>query len=131
MTSEARLFGQGISFPPRVGPDGRVAWSAGPVNIREAIQVVLLTEPGERIQLPEFGGRLRALLFEPNTVATRRIVQEQIDRALQLWEPRITLREVTVEEDPADPRAALATISYQLVASQAAEQVTVRVPLRG
>lgn len=131
MSDEARLFGQGISFPPRVGPDGRIAWSAGPGNIREAIQVVLLTEPGERIQLPEFGGQLRALLFEPNTVATRRIVQEHIDRALQLWEPRITLRAVTVEEDPDDPRAALATISYQLVASQAAEQVTVRVPLRG
>jgi Bacteriophage baseplate protein W len=131
MNDDARLFGQGISFPPRVGPDGRIAWSAGPDNIREAIQVVLLTEPGERIQLPEFGGQLRALLFEPNTVATRRIVQEQIDRALQLWEPRITLRSVTVEEDSEDPRAALATISYQLVASQAAEQVTVKVPLRG
>jgi len=126
-----RLFGQGISFPPRVGPDGRVAWSAGPANIREAIQVVLLTEPGERLQLPEFGGRLRAVLFEPNTVATRRIVQEQIDRALRLWEPRITLRAVSVEEDPDDPRMALATVSYQLVANQASEQVTLRVPLRG
>jgi hypothetical protein len=128
---EARLFGRGISFPPRVGSDGRVAWSAGPANIREAIQVVLQTEPGERLQLPEFGGRLRAVLFEPNTVATRRLVQEQIDRALKLWEPRITLSSITVEEDADDPRAALATINYQLVASQAAEQVTVRVPLRG
>lgn len=128
---DTRLFGQGISFPPRVGPDGRVAWSAGPVNIREAIQVVLLTEPGERLQLPEFGGRLRAVLFEPNTVATRRLVQEQIDRALRLWEPRITLRAVTVEEDPDDPRMALAVVSYQLVANQTGEQVTLRVPLRG
>jgi phage baseplate assembly protein W len=129
--NESRLFGQGISFPPRVGPDGRVAWSAGPDNIREAIQVVLLTEPGERLQLPEFGGRLRSVLFEPNTVTTRRTVQEQIDRALRLWEPRITVRSVTVEEDAADSRAALATINYRLVASRADEQVTVRVPLRG
>jgi len=129
--NESRLFGQGISFPPRVGPDGRLAWSAGPDNIREAIQVVLLTEPGERLQLPEFGGRLRAVLFEPNTVATRRLVQEQIDRALRLWEPRITLRSVIVEEDAADPQAALATINYRLVASRADEQVTLRVPLRG
>jgi phage baseplate assembly protein W len=128
---DARLFGRGISFPPRVGPDGRVAASDGPQNIREAIQVVLLTEPGERLQLPEFGGRLRSLLFEPNTVATRRIVQEEIDRALRLWEPRIALRAVTVEEDADDPRTALATINYRLVASRADEQVTVRVPLRG
>src|SRR5262249_25320510 len=128
---EERLFGRGISFPPRVGPDGRVAWSAGPVNIRESIQIVLLTEPGERLQLPEFGGRLRAVLFEPNTVATRRLVQEQIDRALRLWEPRIALGAVVVEEDPDDPRMALATVSYELVASQASGQVTLRVPLRG
>ena len=38
---EGRVFGRGISFPPRVGPDGRVAWSAGPYNIREMIRVVL------------------------------------------------------------------------------------------
>jgi len=126
-----QLFGRGISFPPRVGADGRVVWSAGPDNVREAVQVILLTEPGERLQLTEFGGRLRSMLFEPNTVATRRIVQEYIERALQVWEPRITLRSVAVAEDPDDARAALATIHYQLVASQANEQVTVRVPLRG
>ena len=33
----ARLFGQGISFPPRVGADGRFTWSVGEDNIREAI----------------------------------------------------------------------------------------------
>jgi phage baseplate assembly protein W len=125
------LFGQGISFPPRVDADGRIAWSAGPDNIREMIRVVLLTDPGERLQLADFGGRLRGLLFEPNTVATRRLVQEQIERALRLWEPRISVRSVNVDEDAADPRAAVAVIDYQLVASQSAEQVTLRVPLRG
>jgi len=125
------LFGQGISFPPRVDADGRIAWSAGPDNIREMIRVVLLTDPGERLQLADFGGRLRQLLFEPNTVATRRIVQEQIERALRLWELRISVRAVNVDEDADDPRAAIAVIDYQLVASQSAEQITLRVPLRG
>ena len=39
-----RSLGRGISFPPRVGPDGRLAWSAGEQNIREAIRVILMTE---------------------------------------------------------------------------------------
>ncbi|HZT75360.1 MAG TPA: GPW/gp25 family protein [Vicinamibacterales bacterium] len=129
--NDGQVFGQGISFPPRVGPDGRVAWSAGPDNIREMIRVVLMTDPGERVQLPDFGGRLRPLLFEPNTVATRRLVQEQIEIALQLWEPRIAIKSVTVDADAADARAAIAVIDYQLVASQTDEQLTLRVPLRG
>lgn len=123
------VFGSGISFPVRLGPDGRVAVSAGPDNIREMIRVILLTEPGERLRLPEFGGGAGRFLFEPNTVATRRLVQERIEEALRRWEPRIALQAVSVEEDPDDPQAAVATIRYQLVANQAQEQVSVRVQL--
>lgn len=123
------VFGSGISFPMRLGPDGRVAVSEGPENIREAVRVILLTEAGERLQLPEFGGGAGRFLFEPNTVGTRRRVQERIEEALGRWEPRIALQDVSVEEDPGDPQAALATVRYQLVANRAAEQVSVRVQL--
>ena len=123
------VFGSGISFPMRLGPDGRVAVSAGPENIREAIRVILLTEPGERLRLGEFGGGAGRFLFEPNTVGTRRRVQERIEEALQAWEPRIGLQSVSVEEDPDDPQSAVATIRYQLVANRAEEQVAVRVQL--
>ena len=36
----ARLYGQGMAFPPRVRPDGRIAWSSGEDNIRESMRVV-------------------------------------------------------------------------------------------
>ncbi|HKG94969.1 MAG TPA: hypothetical protein VKA84_23840, partial [Gemmatimonadaceae bacterium] len=52
------LFGRGIAFPPRVGPDGRLAWSAGEANVRESIRVILMTDERERLRLPEFGGGL-------------------------------------------------------------------------
>ena len=123
------VFGSGISFPMRLGPDGRVAVSAGPDNIREMIRVILLTEPGERLQLADFGGGAGRFLFEPNTVGTRRRVQERIEEALQRWEPRISLQGVSVEEDPDDPQSAIATVRYQLVANRASEQVAVRVQL--
>jgi uncharacterized protein len=123
------VFGSGISFPMRLGPDGRVAVSAGPENIREAIRVILLTEPGERLQLAEFGGGAGRFLFEPNTVGTRRRVQERIEDALRAWEPRIDLQSVSVDEDPDDPQAAVATIRYQLVANRLSEEVAVRVQL--
>lgn len=126
-----RVFGRGISFPPRIGPDGRVAWSWGEVNVREAIRVVLMTEQRERLMLPQFGGGLSLYLFEPNTVTTRHALQQRITRSLEQWEPRISLESVSVEPDPADPQAAIATIVYRLVATQVHEQVSLNVTLAG
>jgi uncharacterized protein len=126
-----RVYGRGIAFPPRIGEDGRVAWSEGPENIREAIRIILTTEQGERLMLPEFGAGLGAFLFEPNTATTRRLIQERITEALARWEPRAKVESVTVEEDPANPEAAVATIAYQLVANQSRERVTLSVSLAG
>jgi uncharacterized protein len=120
-----------MSFPPRVGPDGRVAWSEGETNVRESIRVILMTEQPERLRNPKFGGSLGKFLFEPNTVSTRRSIQDRIQRELGQWEPRIRIESVNVDPDPADPQAAIATITYKLVATQALERITVGVSLRG
>lgn len=127
--STAAIFGQGISFPPRLGADGRVAWSSGPANIRESLTVILLTQRGERLMLPSFGGRLRSYLFEPNTVTTQQEIQQEIQKAISLWEPRITVMSVSVDPDPNDPRAAIATVQYRLVASQNIEQLNLTLQL--
>lgn len=124
-----RLFGRGIGFPPRVGSDGRIAWSEGDGNVREAIRIILMTEERERITLPEFGGSLGRFLFEPNTVTTRHQIQDRITKALRRWEPRIAVESVDVVQDPADKQAAIATITYKLVATQIRERVSVNVTL--
>jgi phage baseplate assembly protein W len=127
----ANIYGQGISFPPRLGPDGRMAFSAGPDNIREAIEVTLMTSRGERLMLPDFGGSLRNFLFEPNTTATRRLVQEDIEKVLGVWEPRITVQSVDVSADPNDARAVVAVVQYQLVATQQSGQMSLQIQLGG
>lgn len=124
-----QLYGRGMSFPPRVGADGRIAWSEGEVNIREAIQVILKTEEKERINLPSFGAGLQRYLFEPNTVATQTQIGDRITKALQLWEPRISVTEVDVQQDPSDPQSAIASISYKLVATQIQQNLNVSVQL--
>jgi phage baseplate assembly protein W len=126
---EGEMFGRGISFPPRIGSDGRMSWSAGPQNIRESIKVILLTEPQERLMLPEMGTGLRKFLFEPNTAATHRLIQEQINQSLELWEPRISLESVAVEPDTRDEQAVTITITYQLVATGESDQVGLTVRL--
>lgn len=127
--THSSIFGRSMAFPPRVGEDGRIAWSEGPANIRESIQIILLTEPGERMMLPAFGAGLRSFLFEPNTVATHRLIEEHITTALRAWEPRIAVEQVVVTADPDDPERAVATIRYRLVADQSREQLTLTVGL--
>ena len=52
-------------------------------------------------------------------------------RALARWEPRITVEDVRVEADSDDEQAAIATISYRLVSTQARERVSLAVALNG
>ena len=124
MMDEGQVFGRGIAFPPRIGPDGRVAWSVGATNIRESIRIILLTEFQERLMLPDFGGGLQGFLFEPNTVATRRLLQERATRALDRWEPRIEVTDLSVDADPDDARTAIVSIAYRLIATGAVGQVS-------
>ncbi len=126
-----KVFGRGISFPPRLGADGRMVWSEGEQNVREAIRVILLTEERERINLPGFGGGLGHYLFEPNTVTTRHLIEDRIVKALATWEPRIQVESVDVAPDPDDSQAAIITITYRLVATQARERVNLSVTLNG
>jgi phage baseplate assembly protein W len=131
MMDNGRLFGRGISFPPRVGPDGRVTWSEGEQNVRESIRIILMTEQPERLRTPGFGGSLGRFLFEPNTVTTRRSIQERITRELAQWEPRVLVESVDVSADPVDPQSAVAEITYKLVATQFRERVSLNVTLAG
>lgn len=127
----AALFGRSIAFPPRVGTDGRVAWSQGETNVRESIRIILRTDERERLNQPEFGGGLTRFLFEPNTATTRQLIRDRIQRALSAWEPRVQVETVTVEPDPKDPEAAIATITYRLVATRSLERVSLSVALTG
>ena len=125
------IYGQGLSFPPRVGADGRLAWSAGEENVRESIRLILLTEPGERLMREAFGCGLRRFLFEPNTATTRQLIRERITQAIGRWEPRVALEDVAVEPDDADPRLVAVTIAFRLVATQAAGRIGLSLRLEG
>lgn len=131
MAKKTNILGQGLSFPPRVGPDGRLAWSAGETNVREAIRLILLTEPRERVMREPFGCGLRRYLFEPNTPTTRELIRQRVTDAVARWEPRVRVQEVAVTADPNDPRAVAVSIRFRLVATGAVERVGMSLALEG
>jgi uncharacterized protein len=129
--SEADLYGKSLSFPPRVGANGQMVWSGGELNVRESIAIILQTQPGERLLMPEFGCGLERFLFEPNNIATLRQIQEEVKRAIVRWERRVRLDDVQVSSNPADARAVDITLYYTLVATQKQERLTMVMALQG
>src|ERR1700754_81982 len=129
--AKQNLFGQGLSFPPRVGADGRLACACLEEIVGESIRLILLTVPGERVMREEFGCGLRGFLFEPNTVTTRQLIGERITRAIGNLEPRVNVEEVKVEASEQDPRLVAVTILFRLVATQAVGRVGLTLQLEG
>ncbi|MFI6151709.1 GPW/gp25 family protein [Kitasatospora sp. NPDC051170] len=99
------LLGTGVRLPfrpqpagggPGGGSGGGLAWAGGMALVRQSIETILDTEPGERVMRPDFGCGLRQYLMAPNTAATRSALREEIAGALARWEPRIRVTEVSV-----------------------------------
>ena len=91
------------------------------------IRQVLLTTPGERADLPEFGCGLRQLLFAPNSDALQATTQLMVQRSLTRWlGNQITLQSVTVEPGPGgDYSQVLVRIAYLLIETQSLQQTEI------
>jgi uncharacterized protein len=97
-------LGRGWGFPVAPGErDRALPVAEGAEKVRQSILAILDTEPGERVMRPEFGCGLRRYLMAPNSVATRALIRQDVELALQAWEPRIQLDGVDVlaGDDPA------------------------------
>jgi phage baseplate assembly protein W len=130
-TQRSDIYGQGLSFPLRVGAGGRLAWSSGEENVRESIRLILLTEPTERLMREEFGCGLRRFLFEPNTPATRALIRDRVTKAIARWEPRVRLDDVSVDADPMDARVIQISIVFRLVATSVTGRIGLSLALEG
>lgn len=109
---EKAFLGRGVAFPVRLLP-ADVAMAEYEEDVRQAIHIILGTEPGERVMRPEFGTGLRALVFEPLSTTTIALARHRVEQALIRWEPRIDHIEVTVAADP--PKGLLEiTVRYRV-----------------
>jgi phage baseplate assembly protein W len=110
--SALATLGRGWPFDAVPGPGStRLEWVEGREKVRQAIRIILETEPGERIMRPTFGAGLRRHLMEPNTVALRTLVERDVEQALRTWEPRIELTSVEVTPG-AEPEILEIAIAY-------------------
>jgi phage baseplate assembly protein W len=113
----ADIIGSGLSFPLRVDAHGGLALSHRDQDVEEAIGVIVGTAPGERPMRPEFGCGIHDYVFE--TIDARAIgrIEHEVRLALQRWEPRIEVLDVSVDTSFSERGELLIEILYSLQAT--------------
>jgi phage baseplate assembly protein W len=114
------------AYPFRIDPlSGQAAQSAYGTHVDQMIRQILLTSPGERIDLPQFGCGLRQLLFAPDSDALQATAQLLVMRSLKDWlSDQISVTKVSVTPGPGeDYSEILIQIQYVLIETQT-QQVT-------
>jgi phage baseplate assembly protein W len=115
-------------FPFRIDPvSGQAAQSPYAKHVDEMIRQILLTAPGERADLPEFGCGLRQLLFAPNSDALLATTQLMVQQSLNRWlGTQITLQNVAVTPGPGgDYSQILVQVEYVLRETQSQQQTQI------
>jgi len=120
-----------IGWPLLPLPDanGTLNYPALEEGVRQMIQVILQTRPGEQLMRPGFGAGLEDFIHEQNTITTRRRMMDVITQSLERWEPRIITNRVDVTEVQDAPTKIRVEIGYQLKRTGAVKQLGVTIDL--
>ncbi len=112
--SDSRSFtGTGFKFPVQVDPvTGRVRTSSDEEDIREAIRIILGTQPGERPMSPHFGCSINSFVFGTSDHTSLTIMKNEVENSLIMWEPRIKDIDVNIVQSPDENGVLLIEISY-------------------
>ena len=74
-----------IAFPYRLDARSRTALAANEQHVRDMIEQLIFTNPGERVNRPELGSGLLQLVFAPNSPELAATVQFTLQASLQRW----------------------------------------------
>jgi len=105
-----------VRFPYGFDSRGGTGQSDLPSHIRDMVEQILLTAPGERVNRPTLGTGTGQLVFEPNSGVLAAAQQQLIQASLQQWLSdliRVEAVEVTAEDS-----TLLITVRYTILANQ-------------
>jgi phage baseplate assembly protein W len=74
-----------IDFPFHFSDNGRTAVTNDDDHIRDMIEQLLFTNPGERVNRPDFGSGLLQMVFAPNSPEIAAAIQYTMQASLQQW----------------------------------------------
>lgn len=116
------FLGKGLRFPFAFqkrsgGAQVSTVTSMDHAHIHESILQILGTRPGERFMNPEFGSRLKDLVFEPNDSVLKGLIRHYVIDAIERWEKRVYVTDVTFDDSPetVDANTIPVRISYRVI----------------
>jgi len=124
---------QDYAFPFRIDLASQQTAQAGyPGHVGQMVRQLLLTTPGERVSLPQFGCGLRSLVFAPDTDALAAAVKLRVIQGMNQWLAGVvTVVDVVVGGTPEgaapEPFTLEVTVTYTLVETGTNQAVTVSV----
>ncbi len=118
MPREGSFLGVGWGFPPAFTDGGAgVEMVSGADDIRQSLQILLTTAPGERVMAEAFGCDLGSLVFAELDQALATSIERLVRKAILDHEPRIRVDGVTVTRGDEDPYGLLIEIQYTVRAT--------------
>ena len=115
-----------LDYPYRFDGRGRTATTSSADHVRDLIEQVLFTSPGERVMRPDFGAGLLALVFEPNSATLAATTQFLVQSGLQQHlSGLIAVQAVTVENVDS---ALEVSVRYVLLADGTSQQASFTIP---
>jgi uncharacterized protein len=109
-----------LAYPYQIGAQGRTAATDDVTHVRDLIEQVLFTAPGERVMRPDFGCGVARLVFAPNGLelasATSMLIQASLQKFLN------TLIVVQGVDVAADGSTLTITVAYVLRATGQVQQ---------
>jgi phage baseplate assembly protein W len=94
--------------------------------IRNSLRNILLTNKGERLFNPGFGGNIRELLFDNIALGSKEIIEANVESVIKNYEPRIILIKTEISLSP-DLNSATITVTFMMINKQ--EPITLSVIL--
>jgi len=113
--SEKDFLGKGWSFPPSFQQGGTgVTIVKEEEDIKQSLQIILSTTPGERVMRPDFGCNMQDMVFEPINTSIITFMRDRIEKAILYFEPRIDLMRVEINTASVFEGLVLIEIDYSI-----------------
>lgn len=117
---------RGLKFPFEISKQhGQVQVSEFRENIRQSVEIILQTEPGERVLHPQFGTKLQPFLFENMDGQTEEMIRREVRHSLSIWEKRIWDIEVEIDKEPERQGELHIAVTYRMAGTQERERVEI------